>query len=267
MSNASAAMDVTDAASASMSAEEWKLRCDLAACYQLTDLYAMSDLAGTHISVRVPGPEHHFLLNPYGMFFDEITASSLIKVDLHGKLVGPGDGSQLNPAGFVIHSAIHMHDHDLACVMHTHTTAITAVGIQERGLLPLSQKALLMLDLVRYHDYEGAALDLDERQRIVRDLGPDGRAMFLRNHGGLTVGRTIAEAFVWMHRMEAACRIQIQALSGNSDLHMLKEETVRHAANQGRKMLGRGGFAEVGKVQWPALLRKLERERGTSYRT
>lgn len=248
------------------SADEWRLRCDLAACYQLTDLYGMSDLAGTHISVRVPGPEHHFLLNPYGMFFDEMTASSLIKVDLNGKLVGEGDSSKLNPAAFVIHSAVHMSDPELTCVMHTHCRAITAVGIQKHGLLPLSQKALLMMDLVKYHEYEGAALDLDERQRIVRDLG-DGRAVILRNHGGLSVGRTIAEAFIWMYRLDTACKIQIDAMAGNSQLHWLSPATVSHTAAQGKKMLGPGGFAEAGKVQWPALLRKLERDRGTSYKT
>ncbi len=248
-------------------AEEWRLRCDLAACYQLTDMYGMADMAGTHISARVPGPEHHFLLNPFGMFFDEITASSLIKVDLDGKLVGPGDPSLLNPAGFVIHSAIHMHDPDLVCVMHTHARAITAIAMQKEGLLPLSQKAVLMWDVLKYHDYEGAALDLDERARIVRDLGGDGRVVLLRNHGGLTVGLTVGEAFCWMYRLDMACKYQIDAFAGNRQLHWLQPETVRHTAAQGKKILGPGGFAECGKLEWGGLLRKLERERGAGYRT
>jgi ribulose-5-phosphate 4-epimerase/fuculose-1-phosphate aldolase len=248
------------------SAEEWKLRCELAACYQLADLYGMSDMAGTHISARLPGPDHHFLLNRFGMFFDEITASSLIKVDLEGNVMG-AKPEHLNPAGFVIHSAIHLADPDLVCVMHTHTRANSGVSMQVEGLLPLSQKALLMWDFVRYHDFEGQALDNDERERIVADLGPEGRAVILRNHGGLTVGRSVAEAFCWMYRLEAACRYQIDALSGGRELKWLSTEMVEKTARQGRKAFGPGGFAEVGKLEWGALIRKLERDRGTSYRT
>lgn len=183
---------------AQFSEEEWRVRCELAACYQLIDLYGMSDMAGTHVSARVPGPEHHFLLNPFGMFFDEITASSLIKVDQDGNVVD-GAADQLNPAGFVIHSAVHMANHELVCVAHTHTRANNAVAMQKDGLLPLSQKALLLWDFVRYHDFEGAALDLDERSRLVRDLGDNGRVVILRNHGAMTVGASVAEAFVWMY--------------------------------------------------------------------
>ncbi len=255
------------AAPAGMSDDEWKLRIELAACYQLTDLYGMSDLAGTHISVRVPGPEHHFLLNPYGRLFDEITASSLIKVDLQGRLVGGGDSTQINPAAFVIHSAVHMSNPELICVMHTHACAITAVAMQKAGLLPLSQKALVMWNMLRYHDYEGPALDNDERPRIVKDLGPDGRVLILRNHGGLTVGRSVAEAFVWMYRLHTACKMQINALAGNQPMQWLQPTTVEHAAAQGQKMLGPGGFAHVGQVEWQSLLRKLERDRGASYKT
>ena len=267
MSSVTAKREISGGAPKGMTAEEWRLRCDLAACYQLTDLYGWSDMAGTHISARVPGPEHHFLLNPFGMFFDEITASSLIKVDLNGNLVGEGDASQLNPAAFVIHSAVHMSDPDLICVMHTHARFITAIAMQKDGLLPLSQKALLMWDVLRYHDFEGAALNLDERERIVRDLGSDGRAVILRNHGSLTVGRTVAEAFCWTYRLDAACKYQIDALAGNRQLQWLQPETVRHTAAQGKKILGPGGFAECGKLEWEGLLRKLERDRGTSYRT
>jgi ribulose-5-phosphate 4-epimerase/fuculose-1-phosphate aldolase len=249
-----------------MTAEEWKVRCDLAACYQLTDLYGMSDMAGTHISARVPGPEDHFLVNPFGYFFDEITASSLIKVDLDGQVVA-GDQGRLNPAAFVIHSAIHMARPDLICVMHTHTRANNAIGMQKEGLLPLSQKALLMWDFVRYHDYEGAALNLDERERIVRDAGEEGRAIVLRNHGALTLGRTVGEAFCWMYRLEAACRYQVDGLAGGRELNWMSEETCKYTANQGRKLLGPGGVAECGTLEWPALIRKLEREKGASYRS
>jgi ribulose-5-phosphate 4-epimerase/fuculose-1-phosphate aldolase len=249
-----------------MSAEEWRLRCELAACCQLTDLYGMSDMAATHISVSLPGPEHHFLVNPLGTFFDEMTASALLKVDLHGQVV-EGDRSALNPAGFIIHSAIHMAQTDLVCVMHTHTRANNAVAMQAEGLRPLSQKACVMLDFLGYHDYEGAALDEDERERLVRDLGPEGRVLVLRNHGALTVGRSVGEAFCWMHRLETACKFQIDGLAGNVALHPLSEATIAHTRAQGRRMLASGGFLECGKVEWPGLLRKLARERGSAWRS
>jgi ribulose-5-phosphate 4-epimerase/fuculose-1-phosphate aldolase len=263
--SSAATLEPTATASAT-SAKEWQLRCELAAAYQLVDLYGMSDLAATHISVRLPGDEHHFLVNSFGMLFDEITASSLIKVDLDGNVLG-AEARKLNPAGFVIHSAIHMARPDLACVLHTHTRANNAVAMQKEGLLPLSQKAVLLWDFLGYHDYEGVALDTNERERIVADLGPEGRVMILRNHGGLTVGRSVAEAFCWMYRLEAACRYQVDGLSGHRDLNWLPDPAVANAAAQGRKALGPGGFAEVGKLEWPSLIRKLERERGTSYRT
>ncbi|MGE0800364.1 MAG: class II aldolase/adducin family protein [Lautropia sp.] len=255
-----------DGAPAGMDPQEWQLRCELAACYQLTDLYGMSDLAGTHISVRLPGERNHFLLNPLGMLFDEITASSLIKVDLAGNVV-EGDAKQLNPAGFVIHSAIHMHDRTLVCVMHTHTRATIGVGMQAEGLLPLTQKAIVMRDMLRYHPFEGAALDEDERERIVRDLGPDGRVMLLCNHGALSAGRTVAEAWAWMYRLEAACRYQVDGLAGGRPLRWLSPEVVEHTAAQGRRILGPGGYAEVGALEWPGLIRKLERDRGRSFRS
>ena len=248
-----------------MSHAEWDLRCELAACYQLVDLYGMSDLAATHISVRLPGDDHHFLVNRFGMLFDEITASSLLKVDLEGNVIG--EAQKLNPAGFVIHSAIHMARPELACVLHTHTRANNAIAMQKKGLLPLSQKAVLLWDFIGYHDYEGVAGDKDERARIVRALGEDGRIVILRNHGGLTVGRTIAEAFCWMYRLEAACRYQIDGLAGGQEMNWLPEASVAKAAAQGRTALGPGGWAEVGSLEWPSLLRKLDRERGTSYRT
>ena len=249
-----------------MDAAEWHLRCELAACFQLTDLYGMSDVASTHTSVLLPGPEHHFLVNPLGTLFDEMTASALLKVDLHGHVL-EGDPSLLNPAGFIIHSAIHLAHGDLACVMHTHTRANNAIAMQAAGLRPLSQKACVMLDFLGYHDYEGAALDEDERERLLRDLGPEGRVLVLRNHGALTVGRSVGEAFCWMLRLETACQYQIDGQAGGVPLHELSDATIRHTRAQGRKFLGPGGFLEVGKVEWPGLLRKLERERGTSYRT
>jgi ribulose-5-phosphate 4-epimerase/fuculose-1-phosphate aldolase len=251
---------------AGTSAEEWHIRCELAACYQLVDLYGMSDLAGTHISARLPGPEDHFLLNPLGRFFDEITASSLIKIDTHGNVVD-GASEQLNPAGFVIHSAIHMALPHLTCVLHTHTRANNALAMQREGLLPLSQKALVMYDFVRYHAYEGSAEGLGERERIVADLGPDGRVLILRNHGALTVGASIAEAFVWMHRLESACRYQVDGLAGGRPLNILPDDVVKHTIAQGRRILGPDGYMQCGAVEWPALIRKLERERGPSYRT
>jgi ribulose-5-phosphate 4-epimerase/fuculose-1-phosphate aldolase len=246
--------------------EEWLARCELAACYQLVDLYGLSDMAGTHISVRLPDDQHHFLINRYGLFFDEITASSLLKVDLDGRVLD-GDPEGLNPAGFVIHSAIHMSHPDMACVLHTHTRAGNAIAMQKNGLLPLSQKAMTLLPFLRYHDYEGAALAMEERERIVRDLGPDGRILVLRNHGVLTVGRTIGEAFVWMHRFETACRYQVDGLAGGQELNWLPDEVVAFTREQGRRILGPGGLFESGKLEWPALLRKLERERGNSYRS
>ena len=249
-----------------MTQKEWDLRVELAACCQLADLYGMSDMAGTHISARIPGPENHFLLNSFGTFFDEVTASSLIKVDFAGKVLD-GHASQLNRAGFTIHSAIHMSEPDLICVMHTHTRAVIGVGMQKDGLLPLNQKPLLMWDFLRYHDFEGAALDHDERPRIVQDLGPEGRAMILRNHGALTVGRSVAEAFCWMYKLEMACQYQVDALAGNRELIQLSTQTIQHTAAQGRILLGAGGPAECGKLEWPGLLRKLARDRGTSYKT
>ena len=248
-----------------MDPSEWRLRCELAACCQLTDLYGMSDLASTHISVMLPGTPHRFLVNPLGVLFDEMRASDLLKVDMDGRVV-EGDPSLLNPAGFVIHSAIHMSQSDIVCVMHSHTRANNAIAMQAAGLRPLSQKACVMLDFVGYHDYEGTALDEDERPRLLRDLGPDGRVLILRNHGALTVGRSVGEAFCWMHRLETACGYQIAGQAGAQPLHELPDDVVQRTRAQGRRMLGQGGFLETGRYEWPGLLRKLERERGDSYR-
>ena len=250
-------------AAAGMAAEEWEARCDLAAAYRLASLYGWTDLNNTHFSLRVPGREDEFLLNPFGMFFDEITASSLIKVNRAGEVIGAAD-YPLNPAGFVIHGAIHLSDERHSCVMHTHSRFGTAVAMQRHGLLPASQKALTLMGWLGYHDFEGPALDVSEQPRIVRDLG-DRRVLILRNHGLLSVGNTIGEAFVWMYRIETACRQQIDALSGGSELMPLSRETREKAIAQGLAMYGAGGFIEVGR-EWPALLRQLDRAGIGDYR-
>jgi ribulose-5-phosphate 4-epimerase/fuculose-1-phosphate aldolase len=245
-----------------MSAEEWQARLDLAAAYRLAVVYGWTDLNNTHFSARIPGTEQ-FLLNPFGLLFDEITASSLIKLDKGGNILGASD-YPANPAGFVLHSAIHLSSPDLNVVIHTHGRFGTAVATQRQGLLPVSQKALTLMGWLAYHDFEGTATDTGERPRIVRDLG-DKRVLILRNHGLMTVGKTVGEAFVWMYRIETACRIQIDALSGGSELQPISESTQRKTIQQGLAMYGAGGFIETGK-EWPALLRQLERIDGTSYR-
>lgn len=248
-----------------MTAVEWQTRVELAACYQLTALYGWTDMVGTHISARIPGPEDHFLLNPYGMLFEEITASSLIKVDMEGNLLSESE-YPTNPAGFVIHSAIHMNAPELTCVMHTHTPAGCAIGCQEHGLLPLNQHSLLIQDFISYHDFEGAATNLEERERIVKDLGESHkRIMILNNHGLLTLGKSMGEAFIWMYRIEKSCRYQLAAMTGNAQLRYPDKATQAHARSQG-KIFMEGGFAECGKNEWPALLRQLERA-GSDYAT
>lgn len=243
-------------APAGMAQDEWDARCDLAAAYRLAALYGWTDLNNTHFSLRVPGTRDQFLLNPFGMFFEEITASSLIKVDGDGKLIGESD-YPMNPAGFVIHGAIHRSGDDRHCVIHTHSRYGTAVAMQKHGLLPASQKALTVMGWVGYHDFEGPAVDADEQPRIVRDLG-DRRILILRNHGLLSVGATVGEAFVWIYRIETACRHQIDAMSGGAELQDLSEETQKKSIEIGLKMYGPGGFIEVGR-EWPMLLRQLER--------
>ena len=247
-----------------VSDEEWAVRVDLAAAYRLVDMYGWSDMIGTHISARVPGPEDHFLLNPYGMMFEEITASCLIKVDLDGNAIDDSD-YQVNPAGFTIHSAVHMANHELACVMHTHTAAGTSVASQKNGMMPLNQHALLALHEVAYHDYEGPALDHDERVRIVQDLG-DRKILILRNHGLLTVGRTIGEAFVWMYRAERACRMQLAFQQSGAEWYPISEEVQQITMERARKAVSAKGHRPSGKLEWPALLRKLDKI-DTSYKS
>ncbi|QSP94740.1 class II aldolase/adducin family protein [Marinobacter salinisoli] len=236
-----------------VSAEEWQLRVDLAAAYRLIAMYGWDDLIFTHISVRIPGPEHQFLINPYGMMFDEITASSLVRIDQEGNKINPDD-FDVNPAGFTIHSAIHAVRDDAACVMHTHTRAGVAVSAQKDGLLPLSQQSLFPLSNLAYHDYEGVALREDEKARLQADLGTNN-FMILRNHGLLTTGTSVADAFLGMYILQTACEIQIQALSGNRELTPVPAgivDTIRQQAEQVTKGMG-------GKLAWPGLLRKLDR--------
>src|SRR5215469_679832 len=196
-----------------VSAEEWQLRVDLAATYRLVALHGWDDMIFTHISARVPGPDHHFLINPYGLLFEEITASSLVKIDIDGHKVVDSP-YPVNPAGFTIHSALHMNRDDAHCVIHLHTDDGVAVSAQEDGLLPLDQHAMTICGDIAYHDYEGIALDLDERERLVADLGASKHAMILRNHGTLTLGKSCPDAFMRMYYLERACTMQVRALSG-----------------------------------------------------
>ncbi|HQR71110.1 MAG TPA: class II aldolase/adducin family protein [Burkholderiaceae bacterium] len=238
---------------ATVSAEEWRLRVDLAACYRLVAMFHWDDLIFTHISARLPGPEHHFLINPYGMMFDEITASSLVKVDLHGHKVSPSP-YEINPAGFTIHSAIHAARDDAACVLHVHSVNGVAVSAQAGGLLPLSQHSIFVLSSLAYHDYEGVALNDDEKPRLVRDLGKR-RFLMLRNHGLLTVGRSVAEAFVAMYFFETSCMIQVRAQSGGTSLRTISDAIVEGAPEQWERVTHGAG----GGLAWPALLRRLDR--------
>jgi ribulose-5-phosphate 4-epimerase/fuculose-1-phosphate aldolase len=235
-----------------VSAEEWKLRVDLAACYRLVALYGWSDLVFTHISARIPGPEHHFLINPYGLMFDEITASSLVKVDQQcNKLIE--SPYPVNPAGFVIHSAVHEAREDAGCVMHTHTRAGVAVSAQKAGILPLSQQSTFVLASLAYHDYEGVAFRPEEKPRLQADLG-HANFLVLRNHGLLTVGKTIADAFLAMYTLEATCQIQIGAQAGGELTHV-NPAIVQGVSEAMRVQTGGLGGAFV----WPALIRKLNR--------
>ncbi|MEO8442266.1 MAG: class II aldolase/adducin family protein [Betaproteobacteria bacterium] len=237
-------------------AAEWKARVELAAAYRLTALMGWTDMLGTHISCRVPGTHDQFLLNPYGLLFEEITASSLIKVDIDGNKLSESP-YEVNKAGFTIHSAIHMGNHAEA-VMHLHTAHGVGVAAQKQGLLPVTQMALTALGLVRYHDYEGVALNHDERERIVKSLG-DGGMLILRNHGTLTVGATIGEMFHRMYRLERACKFQIHAMTGGAELNQLPSEVINHAIAQGPEIYSKGGQAEGGKLVWAAMVRKLDR--------
>lgn len=242
-----------------ISEEEWALRVNLAACYRLVAHYGWDDLIFTHLSVRLPGPDHHFLINPYGLLFQEITASSLVKVDVNGELVEDTPGFGINPAGFTIHSAIHMARDDAQAVLHLHARDAVAVSAQEDGLLPLSQTAMLVYSRLAYHDYEGVALDLGERERLVRDLG-DKDVFILRNHGVLTVGSTIPEAFILLYFLVKACEIQVQAQNSGA-LRMPSQDAIETTRRQSLDRM-----PKTGERAWPALLRMLDNQ-DPSYRS
>ncbi|HEY2707635.1 MAG TPA: class II aldolase/adducin family protein [Caulobacteraceae bacterium] len=244
-----------------VSPQEWAARVDLAACYRLIDLYGMSDLIANHVSVRVPGEPGHFLINPYGLLYDEMTASSMLKIDLDGNVIAqPPFDYGVNRAGFVIHAAIHRARHDVDCVIHTHTAAGMAVSSLECGLLPLNQTAMRFAHCA-YHDYEGVVLDLTEQERLAADLG-DHDLMILRNHGLLVVGQTIAQAFNHIHRAELSCRTQLMAMACGTPLHSAPTQVIE-ATFQAYQPNVRRPF---GVLDWPALLRKLDRL-DPSYRT
>ncbi|WP_339771100.1 class II aldolase/adducin family protein [uncultured Paraglaciecola sp.] len=236
-----------------VSEQEWKTRIDLAAAYRMVAYYGWDDLVFTHISARIPGPEHHFLINPYGMMFDEVTASSLVKVDLQGNKVMESE-YDVNPAGFVIHSAVHEAREDAQCVMHLHTTAGIAVSTQKEGLLPLSQQSLFVLSSLSYHDYEGVALNPDEKKRLVADLGTTN-FMILRNHGLLTCADTIADAFLGMFLMQRTCEIQLQAQASAQELVYIPEKILAGIKAQANQVTRSAG----GALAWPGILRKLDR--------
>lgn len=236
---------------------EWGARVDLAACYRLVDLYGMADMMANHISAAVPGEDNAFLINPYGMMYEEITASSLVKIDIDGNILakpdfGPHDYG-INRAGYVIHGAIHKARHDVACVIHTHTWPGMAVSSLACGLLPMTQTAMRFLR-IGYHDYQGVVLDAKEEASLLRDLG-DGEALILRNHGLLTVGKTVGEAFNWMHRLELACRAQLAAQATGEPLVEVPAEVLEATWNNYQPKTRR----PYGVMEWPALLRKLDR--------
>jgi ribulose-5-phosphate 4-epimerase/fuculose-1-phosphate aldolase len=236
-----------------VSEQEWESRIDLAAAYRLVAHYGWDDLIFTHLSARVPGLEHHFLINPYGMMFEEITASSLVKVNLEGQIV-MSSPYFINPAGFTIHSAVHAAREDALCVIHLHTDYGVAVSAQKNGLLPVSQQSLFALTSLAYHEYEGLALNEDEKSRLVADLG-NKTNMILRNHGLLTVGKTPAEAFLAMYILERACRIQILAQSSGEKLLTVSEPILETVAAQ----LSAVTVGQGAQLAWPGLLRKLDR--------
>ncbi|MDB5861597.1 MAG: class aldolase [Ramlibacter sp.] len=238
-----------------VSAAEWQARVELAACYRLTELFGMTDLIANHISCRVPGTHDQFLINPFGMLYDEIDASSLIKIDVEGRTILNTSGYGVNAAGFVIHGAVHKARPEIACVAHTHTPAGMAVSALKGGLVPMAQTAMPFLHLA-YHDFEGIADELDEQQRIVRDLGGNN-AMILRNHGLLVGGRSVGEAFSLLYRLERACQVQLMAMASNSELTLPPRQVMErtYAKYQARK----DDPVVNGELAWTALLRRLDR--------
>ncbi len=244
-------------ASIPVALDERQARVDLAACYRLVAMEGWADLFSTHISARVPGSHEHFLINPYGMLFDEITASSLIKIDFEGRKVEASE-RPVNVAGFVIHSAIHRARPDAVCVIHTHTTAGCAVASQKQGLLPLNQHALVILDDVACHDFEGPATRIGERERLATDLG-NKKILILRHHGLLTVGASVAEAFMTMYRAERACRMQVAFQQAGAEHYPIEDEVARWSRDEGTRVFGPGGQSHASPREWTSLLRRLDR--------
>jgi ribulose-5-phosphate 4-epimerase/fuculose-1-phosphate aldolase len=236
-----------------VSPEEWETRVNLAACYRLMAVYDMTEMIANHISARLPGSHSEFLINPYGMLYEEVTASSLIRIDLDGNVLFNATGYGVNRAGYVIHSAVHAARPDVECVIHTHTIAGMAVSAMKCGLLPVAQTSMRFAEIA-YHAYEGIAINLDERERLVQDLG-DHEGMILRNHGLLTTGASIPEAFNNMFRLERACQVQVAALSCNTEISLPPHEIVDRAAH----LYKPGVRRRYGLLEWPALLRKLDR--------
>ena len=238
-----------------VSPEEWALRVDLAAAYRLVAAFKWDDLVFTHISARLPGSHDSFLINPYGLMFDEITASSLIKIDAQGNKLDESEFA-VNPAGFTIHSAVHAARHDAQCVMHTHALNGIAVSAQKGGVLPISQQSIFVLSNLSYHGYEGVALRDDEKPRLVADLGPSNNFLMLRNHGLLTLGPSVADAFLAMYLFETTCTIQVRAMAGGAELIPVDPRIISTATAQAREATrGVGG----GALAWPGLLRRLDR--------
>jgi ribulose-5-phosphate 4-epimerase/fuculose-1-phosphate aldolase len=242
-----------------VSKEEWDTRVNLAACYRLMAEFGMVEMVANHISARVPGSHNEFLINPYGMLYEEMTASCMIRIDIDGKVLFNPTDYDVNEAGYVIHSAIHAARHDVDCIIHTHTLAGMAVSAMKCGILPIAQSSMRFSD-IGYHDYEGVALRLEERERLVQNLG-NREAMVLRNHGLLTVAPSIPECFNNMYRLERACQVQVTALSCNAELQLPPNEVVKYSNEQMRS----GNRRRYGLLEWPALLRKLDKT-DSSYR-
>ena len=248
------AIKITKPVREQVSREEWDVRVNLTACYRLMAEYGMVEMVANHISARVPGTQNEFLINPYGMLYEEMTASSMIRIDIDGNVLFNATEYGVNQAGYVIHSAIHAARHDVDCIIHTHTLAGMAVSAMKCGILPIAQSSMRFADIA-YHDYEGVALRQDERERLVQSLG-DREAMVLRNHGLLAVAPSIPECFNNMYRLERACELQVTALSCNMKLQMPPDEVVQYTNEQ----LKSGVRRRFGLLEWPALLRKLDRK-------
>ena len=241
---------------AEVSPAEWQTRLELAACYRLIDVHGMTDLIYNHITARIPGTPDHLLINLYGLLYKEITASSLVKIDLDGEILAkPQTDYGINQSGYVIHGAIHRARPEVQCVIHTHTRAGMAVSAMECGLLPMSQTAMRFVGHIGYHDYEGPAIDLAERERLVRDLGPHD-ALIMRNHGLLTCGATVAQAFNTMYQLEESCRAQVDAMSSGAALRLPPADVLAHTAH----LYQPGTRRPYGVLEWPAMLRRLEAE-------